>query len=285
MDALTHCRDILNQSGSSFATAFRVLPPLPRDAMTAFYAYCRLVDDAVDDAPDEDEAARQVQTWREHLHRLRLGQPDHPVTIALDEMMTQVPIRHEHLDLILDGVEMDLRQDRYETYEDLYQYCYRVASAVGLVVVSILGELDDDTERYAELTGQAVQLTNIIRDVGADAKLGRIYLPLTELERFGVSEEQLLEGRDYENLRALLRFQGARASHLYALAQASLPSARRHALYFPEALRSTYKRLLDKLIDEDFTVMHQRVSIGTLEKLSVALRHRLHPQAWTEFRR
>ena len=282
MDALTTCRDILSRSGSSFATAFRLLPQVPRDAMTAFYAYCRLIDDAVDDAPTAEAATLEIAAWRERLRLLRIGQPDHPVTIALHDAMNRVPIRHDHLELILDGVEMDLTQSRYATYEELYRYCYRVASAVGLVVISILDELDDDTERYAELTGQAVQLTNILRDVAADARLGRVYLPAEEMRCFGVREETLLAGQDDKHLRGLLRFQGARAHHLYALAQSALPPSRRRALYFPESLRHTYERLLRRLEERDYDVFRGRVRVSTFEKVSVALRHRFHPQVWME---
>lgn len=271
------CRRILERSGSSFATAFRILPSEQRDAVTAFYAFCRKVDDEVDDADDVRAAGEAVSRWRERIEALFRGEARDPVCQALLWAAQRFGIKPEHLDLILQGVEQDLHVNRYETFADLYEYCYKVASAVGLVCVSIVGELAAETELYAELSGIAVQLTNIIRDVREDLLRGRIYLPLEDLARFGVCEGDLTNRGVAEPVKKLLRFEALRAMHFYDLSSAALPPGAKHRLFFTEALRETYHRLLEKIIDGGFECLYNRVSVSSREKISIALRRRLHP--------
>ncbi len=275
--ALQACRDILRRSGSSFALAFRVLPPDQRDAMTAFYAFCRRVDDAVDEAPDLATGRSAVCTWQRRLAELVAGRPAaQPVDEALAWAVARFAIQPEHLSLILEGVERDLQPVRLQRFEALYEYCYRVASAVGLVCVTICHRRSPEIELYAELTGIAVQLTNILRDVDQDAAAGRIYLPLEDLRAFGLQPGDLLAGRDSPARLLLLRFEARRAEHYYQLAAAALPPHDKHALFFAETLRLTYQRLLRRLVQADFAG-GARVELGTGTKLAIALRRRLHP--------
>lgn len=279
--ALAACRHILARSGSSFATAFRILPSDQRDALTAFYAFCRLVDDEVDGALRPEDARRQIARWRERVAALpRVAEP-HPVVEALAWAMQRFPLRVEPLSLVLDGVEQDLEPGRYATFEDLYAYCYRVASSVGLVCVAVLVDRDAPrAETYAELTGVAVQLTNVLRDVGEDARRGRVYLPQEDLRAFGVEAADLAARRASPAVERLLRFEGRRAAEYYDLAGAALPPELKPRLFFAEALRETYRRLLKRIETEGYPVLERRVSLGPLEKAGVALRRRLDPRTF-----
>lgn len=271
------CRRILRRSGSSFALAFRVLPPEQRDAMTAFYAFCRRVDDAVDDAPEPEAARVALAAWRERLDGLFNGRPTDPVCQALAVAVERFGIRRQHLELILEGVEQDLIVDRFATFSQLYEYCYRVASAVGLVCVTVLGRVTPEVALYAELTGIAVQLTNILRDVDEDAARGRIYLPLEDLAASGLTPEALLAGQSGRPRTRLLRFEARRTADFYRMAQAALPPDLRRQLFFAEVLRETYQKLFERLEQAGFPAGPTRVSLGKATKLAIALRHRLHP--------
>ena len=279
--ALAACRHILARSGSSFATAFRILPSDQRDALTAFYAFCRLVDDEVDGALRPEDARRQIARWRERVAALpRVAEP-HPVVEALAWAMQRFPLRVEPLSLVLDGVEQDLEPGRYATFEDLYAYCYRVASSVGLVCVAVLVDRDAPrAETYAELTGVAVQLTNVLRDVGEDARRGRVYLPQEDLRAFGVEAADLAARRASPAVERLLRFEGRRAAEYYDLAGAALPPELKPRLFFAEALRETYRRLLKRIETEGYPVLERRVSLGPLEKAGIALRRRFDPRTF-----
>ncbi|HOX44198.1 MAG TPA: squalene/phytoene synthase family protein [Myxococcota bacterium] len=277
--AMAACRAVLARSGSSFRTAFRLLPAEPRDALTAFYAYCREVDDAVDEAPDELCARRALAGWRARLEAALAGRPGGPVEEALAWAAGRYRLPRAHLELVIEGVEQDLAQRRFRTFQELHAYCYRVASAVGLVCAAVQGGRGAEVELYAELSGVAVQLTNVLRDLGEDAARGRIYLPLEDLEAFGVSEADILGRRPTPALGQLLRFEAARAQALYAQAAAALPPALAARLYFCEALRETYQRLLARLVAADLPVFGARVSLPAWEKLLVVLRRRLSPAA------
>lgn len=279
--ALDACRHILARSGSSFATAFRILPAEQRDALTAFYAFCRVVDDEVDGANRPADARRQLDAWRARLARLPDAAESHPVLEGLAWAVRRFGLRVEHLQLVLDGVEQDVEPRHCQTFAELYAYCYRVASAVGLVCVTVLaGRAAPRAETYAELTGIAVQLTNVLRDAGADARRGRIYLPREDLDACGVTEAELAAPRATPAVRRLLRFEARRAAEYYDLAAAALPPELGPRLFFAEALRETYRRLLLRMEREDFPVLERRVALGALEKLGVALRRRLDPRTF-----
>jgi phytoene synthase len=279
------CRQILQSSGSSFASAFRILPGDQRDALTAFYAFCRKVDDAVDEAADVETARAELDLWRERVDSIYDGDPTGPVCQALGWASRRFGIERDHLELILRGVEQDLDVSRFATFSELYEYCYCVASAVGFVCVKVVGGGTPEVELYAELCGIAVQLTNILRDVGEDARRGRIYLPLEDLELFGVDEADFALGRSTREMKRLLRFQAQRARQYYELARAALPPRLRNQLFFPEALRETYSRLLDRLVDEDLPVYGERVSVSKIDKIAIALKHRLLLAPLLEWRR
>ena len=277
-DAFAACRGVLRRSGSSFALAFHILPRAERRAMTAFYALCRAVDDAVDESSDPGMARAVLEAWRERLRAVyEPGEPaEHPVVVALRWAVGRFGLRRSHLELVLAGVAQDLERPSYETFGELYEYCYRVASSVGLVCVTVLGDPSPEAARYAELAGIAVQLVNILRDVGEDAALGRIYLPREDLRAFGVAEADVLARRPSAALRALLRFEAARAAHYDRLASAALPPARRRRLYFAEALRETYRRLREQLVAAELALGGERISVGAADRLRIALKHRLY---------
>ncbi len=277
LNAVSKCRNILKNSGSSFALAFRMLPLEQRDALTAFYAFCRVVDDAVDEAPNVDTAFSALDKWKTNLDTLDHIENGDPVCQALAWANERFNIPHKHLNLILDGVRQDLEVSRFSDFKALYNYCYRVASAVGFVCLAILEETSADVQLYAELCGIAVQLTNILRDVGEDAGLGRIYIPLEDLRAYNVTEQNLLDGRMTKAIKRLLRFQAERARHFYDMAEAALPPESKYRLFFTEALRKTYLALLDRLVDNDFPVFSTKVKIGKVEKIAIALKHRIHP--------
>jgi phytoene synthase len=278
-DPIAACREVLERSGSSFATAFRMLPAEPCAGLTAFYAFCRAVDDEVDGANDAETARRHIAAWRERLAGRPADGVSAPIMQGLAWARARFGIRQDHLELILAGVERDLGEVRFEDFGELYAYCYRVASAVGLVCVTILAP--DESRRletYAELTGVAVQLTNVLRDVGEDARRGRIYLPLCDLRDCGVSESDLLACRRTPAVERLLAFEARRAADYYELAGAALPPDLRPRLFFAEILRATYRRLLARIESEGRPVLERRVSLGKIERVVVALRHRLDPR-------
>lgn len=275
--SIAACRTILMKSGSSFTFAFRALPSEQRDALTAFYAFCRRLDDEVDNAPDRESARGAIQAWKSKIDSIFRDRTDDCREYALQWAIDRFAIPREYPELVLAGVEQDLSVHRFESFSDLYDYCYRVAASVGLVCVAVLGEASPRVNLYAELCGVAVQLTNILRDVAEDADRGRIYLPMQDLRIFGVREQDVLAKKMTRTLKGLLRFEASRAEHLYDLACAALPYESRHHLFFCEALRETYQQLLYRLIQEDFPVFRRRVSISTLEKLSIVLKYRLNP--------
>ncbi len=272
--AMAECRTILEQSKSSFGTAIRLLPPQSRGAMTAYYAFCRVVDDAVDSAPDTRTAARLLFDWHRRLDDIYAGTARDSLDRALMWAVRKFSIRKEHLAFVIEGCEYDLDRQRFDTFADLYEYCYRVASAVGLVVTAILGADQKKSENYAEFTGIAVQLTNILRDVGEDADRGRIYLPREDMDAFGVSEHDITGRRMTEQLKNLLQFEAMRNHEFYRIAGAALPQSERRRLYFAEAVRETYGRLLTLLEQEQFPVFEKKVKLTKSEKIFIALKHK-----------
>src|SRR5712671_6943408 len=220
-----YCQHKAAQSGSSFYYAFLFLPPERRRAITALYAFCREVDDAVDESRDPQLAATKLAWWRVELANLFAGKPQHPVTRALLPHLEKYSLSRENLNEIVDGMEMDLTQTRYLDWPGLERYCYRVAGVVGLLAAGIFGYRDAGTLDYAKNLGIAFQLTNIIRDVGEDARKNRIYLPMEDLKRFDVPAADILNGNETEDFRRLLAFEVARAKEFYGKAFGFLPPA------------------------------------------------------------
>ena len=258
------------QSGSSFYYSFLFLPPERRRAITALYAFCREVDDVVDECTDSGVARTKLAWWRQELARLYAGQAQHPVTRALAPAVQPFGIKHEYLAEIIDGMEMDLNQNRYPDFAALEQYCHRVAGVVGLLAASIFGYRDERTLAYAHTLGLAFQLTNIIRDVGEDSRKGRIYLPLTELQQFNVSAADILHGRQTEDFIRLIAFQIERAERYYAAAFNELPQQDRKAQRPGLIMAAIYRTLLKEIADDGCKVLSQRTALTPLRKLWIA---------------
>lgn len=268
--ANTYCQEKAAASGSSFYYSFLFLEPVRRQAITALYAFCREVDDVVDECPDPALAQTKLAWWRGELAQLFEGSPTHPVTLALQEAIQSFSLPHEQLTEIIDGMEMDLHQARYVDFKSLHLYCYRVAGVVGLLAAEIFGYSDRRTLKYAHDLGLAFQLTNIVRDVGEDARRGRIYLPLDELQRFDVTESDLIESRYSEKFSALMRFQIERARAMYAQAFAQLPAADRRSQRAGLVMAAIYQSTLDEIERDGYRVLHQRIALTPLRKLWIA---------------
>ena len=267
-----YCQQRAAQSGSSFYYSFLFLEPERRRAITALYAFCREVDDVVDECQDPTLAASKLAWWRSELAGLYAGRPGHPVTQALSPLLSRFPLPEEQLQEIVDGMEMDLTRGRYEDYKTLQLYCHRVAGVVGLLAAEIFGYTDRRTLKYAHELGLAFQLTNILRDVGEDARRGRIYLPQEELERFGVTESDILQSRHTDAFRALMRFQADRAYARYDAAMAALPAADRKAQRAGLVMAAIYRTTLDEIARDGFLVLDRRTSLTPIRKLWLATR-------------
>jgi phytoene synthase len=267
-----YCQNRAAASGSSFYYSFLFLPPPRRRAITALYAFCREVDDVVDECHDPQLAATKLAWWRQEVGRLYAGQPDHPVTRALRPVLEQFNLPQEQLLEIIDGMEMDLQQTRYLDFKALSLYCYRVASVVGLLAAEIFGYEDRQTQKYAHDLGTAFQLTNIIRDVGEDARRGRVYLPLDELQRFDVPLSDLLNARYSDHFRALMEFQIERAEQYYAQAMNALPAADRKAQRPGLVMAAIYRTLLAEIKRDGCQVLSQRTSLTPVRKVWIAWR-------------
>ncbi len=274
-----YVQDKAAASGSSFYYAFLFLPPPRRAAITAFYAFCREVDDVVDEVSDPGVAATKLAWWRKEVAGAFAGQAHHPVLQALMPHVADYGIRAEHLSAVIDGCEMDLTQTRYLDDVALQRYCHLVAGVVGEVAASIFGcepgrPLSDGTRRYAHTLGRAFQLTNIIRDVGDDARRGRIYLPVSELQRFDVKAHELLKREApwgySERFTALMKFQAERAHRSYDEAFAALPPDERRAQRPGLMMAEIYRTLLREIEATGFQVLHQRTALTPLRKLWLA---------------
>jgi phytoene synthase len=265
-----YCQQKAAQSGSSFYYSFLFLPPQRRRAITALYAFCREVDDTVDDCNDAGVARTKLDWWRKEVAAMLAGQPSHPVTQALQPHLLPYGLDGKHLLAIVDGMEMDLDQTRYLDYAGLQRYCWHVAGVVGILSASIFGFSRDETLQYAEKLGLAFQLTNIIRDVGEDARKGRIYLPVSELQQFGVTAADLLNARHSEKFEQLMRFQVQRAQRAYDEALALLPAADRRAQRPGLMMAAIYRTLLEEIERDGFHVLSQRISLTPLRKLWLA---------------
>jgi phytoene synthase len=268
-----YCQRKAAASGSSFYYSFLFLPTERRRAITAVYAYCREVDDAVDEVHDPSVAEAKLQWWRGEVAALFDGEPTHPVTRALLPFIdAPFGITRERLLAILDGMEMDLRQNRYLDFAALKRYAHLVAGVVGEISAAVFGYSDPRTLEFAGRLGLALQLINVIRDVGDDARRGRIYLPVDELQRFGVRAADLLSGRYVDGFVPLMRFQAERARAAYREALELLPPADRRAQRPGLIMGAIYATLLDEIERENFQVLHQRVALTPLRKLWIAWR-------------
>jgi len=267
-----YCQERAARSGSSFYYSFLFLPPEQRRAIMALYAFCREVDDVVDECHEPDVARTKLAWWRDEVGRLFDGAPQHPVTQALREPIQRYNLAQEHLLEIIDGMEMDLDQQRYASFKELALYCYRVASVVGLLSAEIFGFEDRHTLKYAHDLGMAFQLTNILRDVKEDIARGRLYIPEDEMKQFGVTLEDLRNGTMSEGMKQLLRHQEQRARHYYNSAFARLPEVDRYRQRSGLIMAAIYLTTLDRITALDFPVLQRRVSLPLWRKLWIAWR-------------
>jgi len=271
-----YVQDKAAASGSSFYYAFLFLPPPRRAAITAFYAFCREVDDVVDETSDAGVAAAKLAWWRQEVQSAFAGRPSHPVTKALLPLAADFDIQPRHLLAVIEGCQIDLQQTRFLDYAGLQHYCHLVAGVVGEVAANIFGRTEAGTLQYAHRLGLAMQLTNIIRDVGDDARRGRIYLPITELQQFGVPAHEILKREApwgySDRFEALMRFQAERAHRLYDEAFALLPPADLRAQKPGLMMAHIYRTLLREIEADGFRVLHQRTSLTPLRKLWIAWR-------------
>ena len=267
-----YCQQKAASSGSSFYYSFMFLPPNRRRAITALYAFCREVDDVVDECQDLQIASTKLAWWRQEVAKLYSGKPEHPVTQALLPVIAEFAVPQEQLLEIIDGMEMDLQQSRYLDFKALSLYCYRVASVVGLLAAEIFGYQDRKTLKYAHDLGMAFQLTNIIRDVGEDARRGRVYLPMDELKRFEVPVADILNARHSDNFRKLMEFQIERAEQFYAQAMSMLPAVDRKTQRPGLVMAAIYRTLLEEIKNDGCLVLNQRTSLTPIRKLWIAWR-------------
>jgi phytoene synthase len=271
---MDHSRAITRKSASNLALAFVVLPRAKRDAMSALYAFCREVDDVADEesTPVETRRARLAE-WRADVRRACENQPPQfPVNRELQPVIRRFNLRFELFDDLLQGCEMDLTENRYEDFESLEKYCHHVASVVGLLSIEIFGYKNPACRDYAVYLGKALQLTNILRDVRTDAERGRIYLPLSELKKFNVTEDEILKGQYSERFAQLAAGVAGRAKNFYRLARETLPAEDRRSMVAAELMGSVYWRLLLKLERQQFNVFGaQPTRLSNVQKMLLIL--------------
>ena len=260
------------RSGSSFYYAFLFLSPPRRAAITAFYAFCREVDDVADEVNDPGIAAAKLAWWKQEVVASFAGKPSHPAMKALMPHTGAYGIETVHLISVIEGCEMDLQQSRYLDFVELKQYCHLVAGIVGEVASNIFGRIEASTVGYAHTLGLAMQLTNIVRDVGDDARRGRIYLPVSEMRQFDVKAQEILDRGYSERFTALMKFQAERAHRTYDEAFALLGEADRRAQKPGLMMGNIYRALLREIEADEFQVLHQRISLTPVRKLWIAMR-------------
>ena len=272
MKAHQYCQDKAAQSGSSFYYSFLFLPPEQRRAITALYAFCREVDDVVDECTDTGVARMKLAWWRSEVAQIYEGRPSHPVAIALSDVKSRFRMPQERLQEIITGMEMDLDHDGYANFDALRLYCYRVASVVGLLSAEIFGYEDARTLDYASDLGLAFQLTNIIRDVGEDARRNRIYLPRDEMQQYGVNTADIYAGRETDNFRRLMAAQIDRALEFYGAAYRKLPAMDRRSQRAGLVMAAIYRTLLREIEADGCRVLSRRTSLTPIRKLWIAWR-------------
>jgi 15-cis-phytoene synthase len=265
-----YCRQKAAQSGSSFYYSFMFLPPERRRAITALYAFCREVDDVVDETSDPGIAHAKLAWWREQVHAIFAGGPQHPVALALQPVVGVFALPETHFQAVIDGMAMDLERNRYLDFADLEAYCYRVAGVVGLMSAEIFGYTNSATRQYARDLGIAFQLTNIVRDVGEDARRGRIYIPQNDLTRHDVTAASVLQGHRSDGFRALMADEVARARDWYDRAFAALPPEDRAAQRPGLIMAAIYRALLDEIVRDNYDVLSHRIALTPLRKLWIA---------------
>lgn len=270
-----YCRDIAKKRAKNFYYSFLLLEKPQRDAMCAIYAFMRYCDDLSDDPANSDRGklSQSIALWRVDLDRALQGHPgDNPLWPAFSDSVRRYAIPHRFFHEMIDGITSDLEPQTIQTWEELYRYCYHVASVVGLTIIHVFGFKSVRALLLAEKCGVAFQLTNILRDVREDAEVGRVYLPAEDLQRFGVSVEQLRSGKEDVNFRELMKFEASRARSYYdesAPLQGLIEKKSRRSLW---ALRQIYLTLLGRLERANFSVLSRRINLSTSTKMALLLR-------------
>ena len=265
-----YCQQKTAASGTSFYYSFLFLPPERRRAITALYAFCREVDDVVDEVSDPEIARTKLAWWRREIGTTFTGMPQHPVALALRPVVTAFRLPEEHFQTVIDGMAMDLDRSRYGDFAELERYCHCVAGVVGLMSAEIFGYANPATRQYARDLGVAFQLTNIIRDVGEDVRRGRIYLPQDELASHGVTATSLLKREGGDAVIALIKDQIARARRWYARALNALPAEDRRDQRPGLIMAAIYSALLDEIERDGYRVLDRRIALTPLRKLWIA---------------
>ena len=267
-----YCKQKTKESHSSFLSAFIFLKKEKREALTALYAYCREVDDIADECLDHEIASKKLNWWREEIERLFKGEPQHPVSKALHPFLSHFNLSKNYFIEIIDGMEMDVKFNRYESFEQLELYCYRVASCVGILSAHIFGFKNKDTLTFAKNLGIALQLTNIIRDLGEDARRGRIYIPLDELKKLGVSEEEIISLKNSEKIKILVQNQSDRANKFYDLASKTLPIEDKKSQKISLVMGNIYYVLLKEIIkDNPEKILNQKTILAGFRKMRISI--------------
>ena len=263
-------KQLTQKSRSNFYFSFLFLPKVKREAIYSVYAFCRHSDDIAAQSLSPEERAELLKAWRQRLDACYEGSAETPVMQSLFETVERYRIPKEYLDDLINGVEMDLTRTRYETFDDLYPYCYRVASVVGLICIEIFGYENPDSRKFAEYLGVALQLTNILRDISTDAEQDRIYVPLEDLRRFHLSEDDLLQGRCSDAFVEMMAFQVERAESYYQKAVEMLPRQDRSNMIAAEIMGAIYHRLLDRIRAANYDVFAQTIAIPDWKKFLIA---------------
>jgi phytoene synthase len=274
-DAQAYCTAYTKQSGSNFYYSFLFLSKAKRQAMYTVYAFCKAVDSAVDEPPPGSNPKDELRRWRRELDAVYGGTPTLPIAVSLAHHVKALSIPKAYFEELVKGVEMDLSNNRYATFDELSLYCYRVASVVGLICLHIFGTTSPRAQDYAVSLGMAFQLTNILRDVGVDASDNRVYLPLDDLRNCNYPEKALLQKTYSPEFKALMQQEAARARQYYEKARAALaglPASERRALIVAEIMRGIYSRILDKIEQSGYQVFGPRISLTTSHRLGIALR-------------
>lgn len=259
------------RESSNFRYSFWLLPKEKREAMRYVYDFCRYTDDLVDE-PHGGDKLLQLQAWREEVERCYSGEPAHPILERLAPVLTRYHIPKAYLMTLIDGVEMDLTKSRYETIEELDKYCYAVAGIIGLISIQIFGYKHEETRDYAVTLGNALQRTNILRDVGRDAAMGRIYLPLEDLRQFNYSEEELLSQTYNSRFVELMKFEVQRAKDQHAAARELLRNDERPTMFAAEIMEAIYFRMLRKIEQMNYNVFDRRIAVGIPMKLTLVFK-------------
>jgi len=272
-EAQEFCTTYTKQSGSNFYYSFLFLPKPRREAMYTVYALCRMVDSAVDEPEPGSDPLEVIATWRKEISAAYAGHPSLPVTISLAAHLQQFDIPEQLLQELISGIEMDLTINRYATFSDLYPYCYRVASVVGLICLKVFKTQSPQAEEYAVNLGLAFQLTNMLRDFYSDAQENRVYLPQEDFQRFGYSVESLLNKHSSPALQEMMKFECARARAYYQKAHdilQTLPASDQKALVVAEIMRGVYSTILLKIETQNYPVFGPRTRISSFQRLSIA---------------